>query len=51
MPKEFNDCVKAGGKVVTLPLSKGRYIHVCYLNGKSYAGEVKQKEKQGNTNG
>jgi len=45
MPKEFNDCVAKGGKVRTKTLSGGKYMHICYLNGKSYAGEVKKKEK------
>ena len=44
MPKAFTDCVKNGGKVRTKKLSGGRYIHVCFLNGKSYAGEVRTKE-------
>lgn len=44
MPKEFNACVKNGGRVRTKTLSNGRYIHICFLNGKSYAGEVKTKQ-------
>ncbi len=44
MPKAFNDCVKNGGRVVTMPLSGDRYFHICNLNGKSYAGEIKTKE-------
>jgi len=45
MPKAFDDCVKAGGRVRTKSLTGGRYIHVCYFHGKSYAGEVKTKSK------
>jgi len=45
MPKEFTSCVARGGKVRTKKLSKGRYIHICYIDGKSYAGEVKAKKK------
>ena len=44
MPKPFLDCVKKGGKVRTKKLSDGRYIKICYLNGKSYAGEVHVKK-------
>jgi len=41
MPQAFDDCVKNGGKVRTKKISGGRYMHICFLNGKSYAGEVK----------
>lgn len=44
MPKPFEDCVKNGGRVRTKTLSGGRYMHICYLNGKSYTGEVKQRK-------
>jgi hypothetical protein len=43
MPKEFDACRKGGGKVRTVQLSGGKYVHVCYLNGKQYRGEVKLK--------
>jgi len=45
MPADFNKCVKNGGRVRTKKLSGGRYIHLCFLNGKSYAGEVKTTQK------
>lgn len=45
MPAAFDACVKAGGRVRTKRLSKGRYIHICFLKGKSYPGEVKTKKK------
>ncbi len=44
MPKAFTECVKNGGRVRTKKLSGGRYIRICFLNGKSYAGEVKTKK-------
>lgn len=44
MPAPFLACVSKGGKVRTKKLSKGRYIHICYIGGKSYAGEVKTKK-------
>ncbi len=47
MPRGFNMCVKKGGKVRTKKMSGGRYMHICYLNGKSYAGEVKKVKKKG----
>ena len=43
MSKEFLSCVANGGRIRTKQLSGGRYIHICYIDGKSYAGEVKQK--------
>ena len=46
MPAGFDRCVKNGGRVRTKKLSGGRYMHICFLNGKSYAGEVKTKKKK-----
>lgn len=45
MPKDFDNCVKNGGRVRTKQLSGGRYIHICFLGGKSYAGHTKKKKK------
>ena len=45
MPAGFDRCVARGGRVRTKKLSGGRYIHICFLNGKSYAGEVKTAKK------
>jgi len=45
MPKAFEACVKAGGRVRTKTLSGGRYMHICYKGGKSYPGEVKTSEQ------
>ena len=44
MPKAFEDCVKNGGRVRTKTLKDGKYIRICFLKGKSYAGEVKESE-------
>lgn len=44
MPKLFNECIKNGGKVRTKDIGNGKYMHICFLNGKSYAGEVKTKQ-------
>ncbi|MHB8413933.1 MAG: hypothetical protein ACYDB1_00865 [Acidiferrobacteraceae bacterium] len=46
MPADFLKCVANGGRVRTKPLSKGRYIHICSIDGKSHAGEVKAKKKK-----
>ena len=47
MPKEFEDCIKKGGKVKRKSLKGGKYINICYdKNGKSHAGEVKTKKKK-----
>ncbi len=46
MPKEFDRCVKNGGKVRTKKLKGGKYMPICYLKGKSYAGEVHTKKEK-----
>jgi hypothetical protein len=51
MPADFDKCVADGGRVRTKKLSGKKYMHVCFINGKSYAGEVKTKvggSKKGN---
>jgi len=45
-PIGFDNCRKNGGKIRTKELSGGTYIHICILNGKSYAGEVKSKKAE-----
>jgi hypothetical protein len=46
MPQAFDSCVSGGGRTRTKSLSGGRYIHICFKGGKSYAGEVKKKQKK-----
>lgn len=46
MPEAFDKCVRDGGRVRTRKLKGGKYIHICFLKGKSYAGEVKKSEKK-----
>jgi hypothetical protein len=46
MPQAFNECIKNGGKVRTKQLGKGKYMHICFLKGKSYAGEVLTKKEE-----
>ncbi len=47
MPKAFEDCVRKGGRVRTKDLGGGKYMRICFLNGKSYPGEVKRKKRGG----
>ena len=45
MPKNFTECVAAGGKIVTKQLSGGRYMHLCKdKNNRWHTGEVKKKK-------
>jgi len=44
MPKSFDTCRAGGGKIRTMTLKGGKYMHICILNGKSYRGEVKSKQ-------
>jgi len=44
MPAAFKEAIRKGARVRTKKLSGGRYIHVAYLDGKSYQGEVKKKK-------
>lgn len=47
MPKGFDNCVKAGGRVVTKKLKNNRYLHICYdKKGKAHSGEIKTKKKE-----
>ena len=46
MPAAFLKCVSSGGRVRTKRLSKGRYVRICFVGGKSYAGEVKAKKEK-----
>jgi hypothetical protein len=40
-PESFDKCVANSGRVRTKTLKDGKYIRICYLDGKSYPGEVK----------
>lgn len=48
-PAGFDNCVKNGGRVRTKELGSGKYMHLCFRDGKSFAGEVKHKLKKGKT--
>ena len=45
MPVAFDKCRAKGGKIRTISKPKGKYFHVCYLNGKAYKGYTKDKKK------
>ena len=44
MPAKFLACVDNGGRVRRKTLSDGRYINICYKDGKSYGGEVHERK-------
>ena len=44
MPKDFKDAVKQGARVRTKKLGKDKYLHIAFLDSKTYAGEVKTKK-------
>ncbi len=46
MPADFDRCVAEGGDVRTIKPKTGRYLHVCYKDGKSYSGEVHTNKEQ-----
>jgi len=45
MPAGFERCRASGGKIRTKKISATKYMHICILNGKSFAGEVKSYKK------
>ena len=45
MPAEFDQCVANGGRVRTKKVDKTHYQHLCFINGKSVAGEIKPYKK------
>ena len=45
MPEDFDRCVREKGRVRTMTLKGGKFLHVCYDKaGKSHAGEIKQRQ-------
>lgn len=44
MPAPFEYCESHGGKIRTKSLANGAYMLICFLDGKSYPGEVKAKK-------
>ena len=47
MPQDYDKCVREKGRIRTLKLKDGKYIHVCYdKNGKAHSGYVKTKKTE-----
>ena len=47
MPAAFDKCVADGGRVRTKSLSGNRFMRICFIGGKSFAGEVRTKQSEG----
>lgn len=45
MPADFERCVAQGGKVRTVDLGGDKYVHYCFIGGKSHRGEVQSKKR------
>jgi len=45
MPADFLNCIKNKGRVRTKNLGNGKYIKICFKDGKSYAGETHAYKK------
>ncbi len=44
MPEAFERAIAGGARVRTKKLPNGKYIHIAFKDGKSYAGEVHKKK-------
>src|SRR3990167_4315581 len=44
-PPEFDACVSAGGRVRTKDLGNDKFMRICFINGKSHAGEIQTKKE------
>jgi len=44
MPADFLRCIRDGGRVRTKSLPDNKYIRICFLGGKSYAGESQTRK-------
>ncbi len=44
IPEDFVSCLRRGGHVRTKVLPDNKFIRVCFIDGKSFAGEVKEKK-------
>ena len=45
MPQAYLDCIKRGGRVRSKRISKTEYVPICFIDGKSFAGEKKTYKK------
>lgn len=46
MPKAFDKCAKAGGKIRIKDMGNGKMLPICFMNGKSYPGHMKVKKSE-----
>lgn len=47
MPVDFDKCAaNKNGRVRRITLKGGRYMNICYLNGKSFPGEVHESKSK-----
>ncbi len=44
MPAEFDSCVRRNGRVRTIKVGKNKFKHICFIDGKSFAGETKTRK-------
>lgn len=44
MPKDFESCIKQGGRVRTINPKKGTHLHLCFKDGKTFRGEPKKNK-------
>jgi hypothetical protein len=45
MPKDFERCVKKGGRVRTVKPKRSKFLRICFDEEGSHAGEVKTTKK------
>ena len=46
MPQAFEKCQKDGGRIRRITLKGGRYMNICYKDGKSYPSEVHEAKSK-----
>lgn len=46
MPAAFEKCRKQGGRIRTRSLKGNRFMPICFLGGKSFAGDVQKRKKR-----
>ena len=42
MPADFDRCVREGGRVRTIKPNPSEFLRICFIDGKSFRGEVKK---------
>ena len=46
MPEAFDKCVREKGRVRTITLKGGRFMRICFKDGKSHPSEVQTKQEK-----